>query len=60
MEWQDILQYGLFAGAMFLMMRHGGCCGGHSHGSDKKDQKPGCCGGSNTDKEPVNKEQSVK
>ncbi|KYZ74878.1 hypothetical protein AXX12_14950 [Anaerosporomusa subterranea] len=52
MEWQDILQYGLLIGAMFLMMRFGGCCGGHSHGSDKSNEhKSGCCGGSQTNKE---------
>ena len=50
MELQDILQYGLLAGAMFLMMRHGGCCGGHSHGHGS-DKKAGCCSGDPTCKE---------
>ena len=54
MEWQDILQYGLLIGTMFLMMRLGGCCGGHSNGSDKNEQKSGCCGGNQTSKEPEN------
>ncbi|SDF42437.1 hypothetical protein [Sporolituus thermophilus] len=52
MEWQDIIQYGLIFGVMFLMMRFGGCCGGHSHGSSKSNgHKSGCCGGNQTGKE---------
>lgn len=43
MEWKDILYYGLFAGLMLLMMKFGGCCGGHTHKKNSQEQGDSCC-----------------
>lgn len=60
MEWQDIVQYGLIFGAMFLMMRFGGCCGGHRHDSSKSnDNKSGCCSQKQTAKESGSTEKDL-
>jgi hypothetical protein len=36
----DILWYLAIGALFFMMMRRGGCCGGHSHNHSHKEQKP--------------------
>lgn len=46
MEIQDIVSWIVPLSFMFLMMRFGGCCGGHRHNEGQSNHGGGCCGGS--------------
>lgn len=37
--WTDILWY-LAIGIFFMMIRRGGCCGGHSHKKQSQESRP--------------------
>jgi len=61
MEWKDILSWIVPLGLMVIMMRFGGCCGGHRHGGSQHGDHSagGCCGGASKnagpEKEPEKK-----
>lgn len=47
MDIKDIVSWIVPLGFMFLMMRFGGCCGGHrSNDNQAGNHSGGCCGGS--------------
>lgn len=54
MEIKDILSWIVPIGLMFLMMRFGGCCGGHGQNRGQAGQAGGgCCGGGAKDAGPA-------
>lgn len=55
MEIKDIVSWIVPLGFMFLMMRFGGCCGGHRHNEGQNSNRGGgCCGGAGAkDEGPV-------